>query len=73
MTVPKMLHILSMGNRKGSALKELADYYGCENYDLSPISDDMADAWLIRKKEGYKECSKLTQKEIEELLKRDRN
>lgn len=53
MTVLKMLHILSMGNRKGSALKELADYYGCENYDLSPISDDMADAWLIRKKEGY--------------------
>ena len=53
MTVPKMLHILSMGNRKGSALKELSDYYGCENYDLSPISDDMADAWLIRKREGY--------------------
>lgn len=53
MTVSKMLHILSMGNGKGSALKELADYYGCENYDLSPISDDMADAWLIRKKEGY--------------------
>ena len=53
MTVPKMLHILSMGNRKGSALKVLADYYGCENYDLSPISDDMADAWIIRKREGY--------------------
>jgi hypothetical protein len=41
-----------MGNKKGSALKELADYYGCEKYDLSPISDDMADAWLIRKEEG---------------------
>ena len=49
MTVDKMLKIQAMGDKKGSALRELAEYYGCENYDLSPISDDMADAFLERK------------------------
>ena len=51
MTVNKMLQILRLGSKNGSALKELAEYYGCENYDLSPISDEMADKWLERKEE----------------------
>lgn len=50
MTVDKILAIMKMGDRKGSALKDLAAYYGCDNYDLSPISNDMADAWISRKK-----------------------
>lgn len=49
MTINKMLEVQDMGDKKGSALKELAEYYGCEDYDLSPISDAMADAWLERK------------------------
>ena len=49
MTIDKILEIQAMGDKKGSALRELAEYYGCENYDLSPISDDMADAFLERK------------------------
>ena len=51
MTVDKMLEVQEMGDKKGSALKELAEYYGCEDYDLSPISDAMVDAWLERRKE----------------------
>ena len=53
MTITKILEIQAMGDKKGSALKELAEYYGCEDYDLSPISDTMADLWLERK-----ECDK---------------
>lgn len=49
MTINKMLEILAMGTPNGSALKELAEYYGCEDYDLSPISDTMADRWIERK------------------------
>ena len=49
MTINKILEIQEMGDKKGSVLKELAEYYGCENYDLSPISDEMADAWIERK------------------------
>ena len=51
MTVDKMLEVQEMGDKKGSALKELAEYYGCEDYDLSPISDAMVDAWIHRRKE----------------------
>lgn len=50
MTIEKMLEIMSRGDSKGSALKELALYYDCINYDLSPISDEMADNWLARQK-----------------------
>lgn len=53
MTIEKVLQIMAMGDKKGSALKELAEYYGCEDYDLSPISDDMADTWIWRKEQGY--------------------
>ena len=40
---------MSLGDNKGSALKELALYYDCEDFDLSPISDDMVEAWQRRK------------------------
>lgn len=51
MTVYKILEVLRMGTNSGSALKELAVYYGCDDYDLSPISDTMADRWIERKKQ----------------------
>ena len=50
MTIDKILEILKMGSKNGSALKELAEHYGCENYDLSPISNEMADAWISRQR-----------------------
>lgn len=50
MTVDKILEILKMGDKKGSALKQLALYYGCEDYDLSSISNEMADAWITRQR-----------------------
>ena len=49
MTVDKMLEVQEMGDQKGSALKELAEYFGSEDYDLSPISDAMVDIWIERK------------------------
>lgn len=53
MTIYKMFEILAMGTPNGSALKELAEYYGCDDYDLSPISDTMADRWIERKKQQW--------------------
>ncbi len=50
MTVAKILEVMKLGDCKGSALKKLAKYYGCEDYDLSPISDEMADKWLSRQR-----------------------
>ena len=52
MTVDMILKVLSLGNIFGSALKELSLYYGSENYDLSPISDEMAEKWLERRIES---------------------
>lgn len=52
MTVGMILKVLALGDIRGSALKELAAYYGCENYDLSPISDDMANLWIERRDEN---------------------
>ena len=49
MTIKKILEIQEMGDTKGSALRELALYYGCEDFDLSPISDQMAEAWQNHK------------------------
>jgi hypothetical protein len=48
MTIPKIIEVLNIGDTKGSALKELAEFYHCDNYDLSPINDAMADRWLHR-------------------------
>ena len=50
MTIGKIIEIQAMGDSKGSALKDLALYYGCDDYDLSPISDQMAEMWQLRQK-----------------------
>lgn len=50
MTVSKIMEVLKCGDSKGSALKDLAQFYHCDDYDLSPISDAMADSWLRRQK-----------------------
>ena len=50
MTVDKILEVLKAGSKNGSALRELAEYYGCDDYDLSSISDGMATAWLSRQR-----------------------
>lgn len=52
MTVGKILKVLAMGTIFGSALKELAIYYDCDDYDLSPISDEMAERWIERNNEN---------------------
>lgn len=49
MTIGKMMEVLKTGDTKGSALKELAKFYHCDDYDLSPINDAMADSWLRRR------------------------
>lgn len=49
MTIDMILKILKQGDSKGSALKELAEYYDCNDYDLSPISNNMAELFLERK------------------------
>lgn len=49
MTIRAILEVLQFGDVHGSALKELALYYGCEDFDLSPITDEMAAAWIERR------------------------
>lgn len=49
MTIGKMMEVLKTGDSKGSALKELARFYHCDDYDISPINDAMADSWLRRR------------------------
>lgn len=48
MTTAKIIEVLKTGDIKGSALKELAKFYHCDDYNLSPINDAMADRWLHR-------------------------
>lgn len=50
MTVDMIMKVLAEGDTKGSALKELAFYYACPDYDLSMITDQMAYLWLIEKR-----------------------
>ena len=52
MTVEMILKILACGDNRGSALKELALYWGYDDYDLSPISDRMAEMWFERRMEN---------------------
>lgn len=46
MTTRIIMKVLAVGDVYGSALRELALYYGAENYDLSRITDEMALRWL---------------------------
>lgn len=50
MTIRVILEVLGLGDAQGSALRELALYYGCNDFDLSPITDEMAAAWMGTKK-----------------------
>lgn len=50
MTVNIIMQVLKEGDEKGSALKELAFYYGCHDFDLSMITDQMAKIWLIEER-----------------------
>ena len=52
MTIKKMMQVLAMGDKKGSALKELCKFYHCDDYDLSPINDKMADSWIAKQKQN---------------------
>ena len=51
MTIKKIMQVLAMGDKKGSALKELCKFYYCDDdYDLTPINDAMADRWIAAQK-----------------------
>ena len=50
MTIRVILDVLGLGDAQGSALRELALYYGCDDFDLSPITDEMAMTWVEAKK-----------------------
>lgn len=49
MTLQMILQILELGDKHGSALKELAEYYDINDYDISVISDEMAEKWIGRR------------------------
>ena len=50
MTISKIIEVLKTGDTKGSALKQLAKFYHCDDYDLSPINDAMADSFIKRQR-----------------------
>ena len=49
MTLQMILQVMELGDKHGSALKELAEYYDIMNYDISVISDEMAENWIGRR------------------------
>lgn len=49
MTTTMLAKIISIGDKYGSAFREILDYYKIANFDLSKISDDMAQKWLDQK------------------------
>lgn len=49
MTLQMILQVMELGDKYGSALKELAEYYDIRNYDISVISDEMAENWIGRR------------------------
>lgn len=46
MTVDMMQRVIALGDAKGSALRELCEYYGVTDYNVAAISDDMAVEWI---------------------------
>ncbi len=46
MTVDMMQRVIALGDAKGSALRELCEYYGVTDYNVADISDDMAVEWI---------------------------
>lgn len=50
MTIEMLQLVMKQGDNRGSALRSLLKFYHIEDNDLSPITDDMARAWLKRQK-----------------------
>lgn len=50
MTIETLQLVMKQGDNKGSALRSLLKFYRIEDNDLSPITDEMAYAWLKRHK-----------------------
>ena len=46
MNIETIIKICDMGDKKGSALRELLMYYGITDYDLSRITEEQAQEWL---------------------------
>lgn len=46
MTIAMLCRVMRQGDKYGSALKELLQYYNVAENDLSLITDEMALAWL---------------------------
>lgn len=46
MTIAILCRVMRQGDKYGSALKELLQYYNVAENDLSLITDEMALAWL---------------------------
>ena len=46
MTIQMIWRILRIGDKYGSAFKELAEHYNIQDYDLSLITDEMAENWI---------------------------
>ena len=46
MTIAMICRVIQQGDKYGSALKELLQYYNIAENDLSYITDDMALTWL---------------------------
>lgn len=46
MTIAMICRVVQQGDKYGSALKELLQYYNVAENDLSLITDEMALAWL---------------------------
>lgn len=55
MNIETIIKICAMGDKKGSALRDLLAYYNITNYDLSLITEDMAQEWLQVRKENKHE------------------
>lgn len=46
MTVDMMQRVIALGDAKGSALRELCEYYDITDYNVAAISDDMVIEWI---------------------------
>ena len=52
MTIAILCRVMRQGDKYGSALKELLQYYNIAENDLSTITDNMALAWLKERNEN---------------------
>ena len=59
MTFEMLKIVFDKGNNRGSAFRRILSFYGIEDYDLSKITNEMAENW-IKLKEGICMTSKTT-------------